>query len=72
MNNIMNEYREVIRNVYGDKVADSLEIDVKDGWYHVNFRELPAGDTLFNAQQTRLRKTQLQATIANLKLRSSS
>ncbi|KAF0247205.1 MAG: hypothetical protein FD167_3393 [bacterium] len=67
MGNLVDDYREAIRGVHGDKVADNLDVQIKDGWYYVTFNELPvsSGDN-----SARYRKTQLQTTIANLRLKA--
>lgn len=64
---ITDEYKEAIRAIHGNKVADNLDIQIKDGWYYVTFNELPesGGDV-----SARYRKTQLQATIANLRTKA--
>jgi hypothetical protein len=67
MSNLVDDYREAIRGVHGDKVADSVDVQIKDGWYYVTFNELPdnSGDS-----SLRYRKTQLQTTITNLKAKA--
>jgi len=69
MSNLVDDYREAIRGVHGDKVADNLDVQIKDGWYYVTFNELPesGGD-----DSVRYRKTQLQTTIANLKTKAQT
>lgn len=67
--NIIDEYRETIRLVHGDKVANNLDIQVKDGWYHITFNEVPIEG---GESSARYRKTQLQTTIANLKAKAQA
>jgi hypothetical protein len=69
MSSLVEDYKEAVRGVHGDKVADNLDVQIKDGWYYVTFNELPAtgGDS-----SVRYRKTQLQTTIANLKAKSQA
>jgi hypothetical protein len=67
MSNLVDDYREAIRGVHGDKVADNLDVQIKEGWYYVTFNQPPnnGGD-----DSVRYRKTQLQTTIANLKAKA--
>jgi len=68
MNTLIDEYKEAIRAIYGNEVADNLDIQVIDGWYNIKFNVAPSNETeaSFN-QPSRYRKTQLQKTITNLK-----
>jgi hypothetical protein len=71
VNTLVNDYVEAVRAAYGDDVANNLDMQVKDGWYLVMFKENPGpGTELWATQPTRYRKTQLQTTIANLKARA--
>ena len=72
MNSITDEYRQVIRAVYGDPVADNLEVEVKEGWYYIKFNQAPAGAGNEWITNNRYRKIQLQTTIANLKVKAAS
>jgi hypothetical protein len=70
VSNLIDEYREAVRMIYGNQVADNLTVEVKDGWYHVVFNEKPDNADLASLP-ARYRKTQLQATIANLRTRAA-
>jgi hypothetical protein len=71
VNTLIEEYRETIREIYGDEVANNLNIQVVDGWYNITFDVIPSGEAEgWINQPTRYRKTQLQRTIANLKARA--
>ena len=72
MNTLIDEYKEAIRAIYGNEVADNLDIQVIDGWYNIKFNVTPTNEneTSFN-QPTRYRKTQLQKTISNLKAKAN-
>lgn len=69
MSNLVEEYRDAIRGVHGDKVADNLDIQIKDGWYYITFNELPISG---GESSLRYRKIQLQTTIANLKAKTQA
>jgi hypothetical protein len=71
MNTLVEEYRETIRDIYGDEVANNLDVEIIDGWYYVNFKVTPAieGESWTN-QPARYRKTQLQKTITNLRAKA--
>lgn len=69
MSNIIDDYKNAIRTVYGNNVADNLDIQIKDGWYYVKFNQLPENG---GESSLRYRKTQLQTTIANLKAKAQN
>ncbi|MBL8148362.1 MAG: hypothetical protein JNN15_00360 [Blastocatellia bacterium] len=67
MNTLVEEYKEIVKKLYGEKIADNLEVKFVDGWYEVIPKEQIEGAVAEFNQPAKYRKTQLQKTVLNLK-----
>ena len=64
---VIARYRESLRNLYGNDLADKSELWYSNGWYYINVaRTFPDGSTGTLGLPERLRGKQVEARATNL------